>query len=203
MVRGEPLPDRSDGAAVMADVSGFTPLTEALARELGPQRGAEEITRYLNQVYDALIAEVERYRGSVVGFSGDAITCWFDGDDGRRATTCAMQLQRAMEQFSRITLPSGPAVALAMKAAVAIGPVRRFVVGDPNVQLLDALAGATLDRLAAAEHQARKGEVVLSAETADRLQPHVVIAEWRTDAAGERYAVLQRLISPANAATVA
>ena len=132
MVRGEPLPDRSDGAAVMADVSGFTPLTEALARELGPQRGAEEITRYLNQVYDALIAEVERYHGSVVGFSGDAITCWFDGDDGRRATTCAVQLQRAMEQFSRITLPSGPAVTLAMKAAVAIGPVRRFVVGDPD-----------------------------------------------------------------------
>jgi class 3 adenylate cyclase len=114
MARGEPLPDRSDGAAVIADVSGFTPLTEALARELGPQRGAEEITRYLNQVYDALIAEVERYHGSVVGFSGDAITCWFDGDDGRRATTCAVQMQHAMEQFSRITLPSGPAITLAL-----------------------------------------------------------------------------------------
>ncbi len=81
-------------------------------------------------------------------------------------------MQHAMEQFSRITLPSGPAITLAMKAAVAIVPVRRFVVGDPTVQPLDALAGATLDLgWLAAEHQARKGEVVLSAETADRLQP--------------------------------
>jgi class 3 adenylate cyclase len=165
MARGESLPDRSEGAALMADVSGFTPLTEALARELGPQHGVEEITRYLNQVYDALIAEVDRYHGSVIGFSGDAITCWFDGDDGLRATTCAVQLQRAMEQFSRIRLPSGPAVSLAVKAAVAIGPVRRFVVGDPNVQLLDVLAGATLDRLAA-EHQARKAVV-------SRLKPPI------------------------------
>jgi class 3 adenylate cyclase len=197
MARGESLPDRGDGAAVMADVSGFTPLTEALARELGPQRGAEEITRYLNQVYDALIAEVDRYHGSVVGFSGDAITCWFDGDDGLRATTCAVQLQRAMAQFSHITLPSGPAVALALKVAIAVGAVRRFVVGDPNVQLLDVLAGATLDRLAAAEHLAQKGEVVLSAETAGRLQQHVVIAEWRADATGGQFAVLQSLTSPA------
>ena len=132
LARGESLPDRSQGAALMADVSGFTPLTEALARELGPQRGAEEITRSLNEVYDALIAEVDRYQGSVIDFSGDAITCWFDGDDGWRATTCAVQLQRAMEPFSHIALPSGPAVSLAMKAAVAIGPVRRFVVGDPE-----------------------------------------------------------------------
>ena len=197
IARGESLPDRSYGAALMADVSGFTPLTEALARELGSQRGAEEITRYLNEVYDALIAEIDQYHGSVIDFSGDAITCWFDGDDGWRATTCAVQLQRTMGRFSHISLPSGPVVSLAMKAAVAIGPVRRFVVGDPNVQLMDVLAGTTLDRLAAAEHQAHKGEVILSADTAQQLKQQIAIAEWRTDAAGDKFAVLQRLSSTA------
>jgi class 3 adenylate cyclase/tetratricopeptide (TPR) repeat protein len=196
---GEPLPDRSTGAVVLADVSGFTPLTEALVRELGQQRGAEEITRQLNQVYTALIAEVDRYHGSVVGFSGDAITCWFDGDDdGLRATTCAVQMQLAMEPFSRFTLPTGSTLALAMKAAVAIGSVRRFVVGDPNVQLIDVLAGATLDRLAATEHQARKGEVVLAAEAARRLRSRIAIGAWRTDAAGEQFAVLEQLTSLAD-----
>jgi len=34
------LPERLTGAALFADISGFTPLTEALARDLGPQRGA-------------------------------------------------------------------------------------------------------------------------------------------------------------------
>jgi class 3 adenylate cyclase len=80
MARGTDLPDRARGAALFADISGFTPLTEALVQELGPQRGADELTRQLNRVYDALIAEVHRYGGSVIGFSGDAITCWFDDD---------------------------------------------------------------------------------------------------------------------------
>src|SRR6185436_6369111 len=79
LARGENLPTQSQGAALFADISGFTPLTEALVKELGPKRGAEELTNQLNHIYDALIAEVNRYRGSVIGFGGDAITCWFDG----------------------------------------------------------------------------------------------------------------------------
>ena len=82
ILRGETLPGHTNGAALFADVSGFTPLTERLLQELGPQRGAEELTRHLNHVYDALITELHRFGGSVISFSGDAITCWFDGDDG-------------------------------------------------------------------------------------------------------------------------
>src|SRR5438132_13488663 len=83
MARGETLSDRSDGTALLADISGFTPLTEALTRLHGPQRGAEETTRILNEVYDALVAAAHLYGGSVIGFSGDAFTCWFDHDDGQ------------------------------------------------------------------------------------------------------------------------
>src|SRR5450631_4615927 len=54
LATGIPMPDRVRGAALFADISGFTPLTEALANELGPQRGAEEITAHLNRVYHAL-----------------------------------------------------------------------------------------------------------------------------------------------------
>jgi hypothetical protein len=78
LMRGEDLPERTSGAALFADISGFTSLTEALVRTLGARRGAEELTRQLNLVYNALIAEVERYGGSVISFNGDAITCWFD-----------------------------------------------------------------------------------------------------------------------------
>jgi class 3 adenylate cyclase len=37
--RGETLPDRASGAALFADISGFTPLTEALTQQLGSRRG--------------------------------------------------------------------------------------------------------------------------------------------------------------------
>lgn len=195
LTRGETLPDRTQGAALFADISGFTPLTEALVRELGPQRGSEEITRHLNLVYDALIAELSRYGGSVIGFSGDAITCWLDADNGLRATACALAMQQAMERFATVTIPSGAKVSLAMKAAVATGAARRFLVGDPEIQLIDALAGAILDHLAAAEHHARKGEVVLDPAALASLREDVRVAEWRVDEdTGQRFGVVEHLL---------
>ncbi len=71
----------------------FTPLTEALRRALGPRQGSEALSNQLNRTYNALMAEVDAYRGSVIGFAGDAITCWFDNADGPavpRAAACAL-----------------------------------------------------------------------------------------------------------------
>ncbi len=59
-------------------------------------------------VFDRLLAALHTHGGSVVFFSGDAVTCWIDGDDGRLAVACG----------------------LAMKVTVAVGSTRRFVVGD-------------------------------------------------------------------------
>ena len=61
LARGEELPEHTHGAALFADISGFTPLTGALDRALGARRGAEALTRQLNIIYEALIAEVERF----------------------------------------------------------------------------------------------------------------------------------------------
>ena len=48
---GYDLPDRAHGSVLFADISGFTPLTAALAQELGVQRGAEEVLNQINPVY--------------------------------------------------------------------------------------------------------------------------------------------------------
>src|SRR6478609_2152649 len=99
LAAGVAMPDRVEGSALFADISGFTPLTEALAREYGPQRGAEELTANLNRVFHAIIAELDRYGGDVIYFSGDAITCWIDGDDGARATACGFAMHETIEQI--------------------------------------------------------------------------------------------------------
>jgi adenylate cyclase len=213
LARGEELPQRMVGAALFADISGFTPLTESLALELGPRRGAEELAVHLNRVYDALIAELHRYGGSVIGFSGDAITCWLNGEDGNgrdacaRATACALAMQAAMAQFANVRTHSGRVVALSMKAAVASGRVRRFRAGDPDYCLVDVLAGKTLENLAAAEQHAAPGEVVLDAAAAAALADVLAVAEWRTDAAtGARFAVVSGLTArtePVEVAVVA
>src|SRR5438270_4533154 len=157
---GAPMPDRVRGAALFADISGFTALTEALATELGAHRGAEELTLHLNRVYHELIAQLDGYGGHVIYFSGDAITCWFDADDGVRAAACAHAMQDALQRVRDILTPGGTRVTLAMKVAIAVGDARRFVVGDPDVQLIDVLAGSLIDALATAEHHAQPGEVM-------------------------------------------
>jgi adenylate cyclase len=231
LAQGSSLPDRTTGSALFADISGSTLLTEALARTLGPRLGAEELTRQLNRIYDVLIAEVDRYGGSVIGFAGDAITCWFAEPDSSgpekqelprltsvsstrsgqaarnnsegflyaplRATACALAMQRAMGQFAVVELPAGETVELAMKAAVASGPARRFLVGDPDIQLIDALAGETVARMAAAERLADRGEVVVDAQTAAYLGKQAQVVEWRTEVeTGDRFAIVDKLMIP-------
>ena len=209
IAEGRQLPEWTRGAAMFADISGFTPLTEMLARTLGPKRGAEELTVYLNRVYDALITELHRFGGSVIGFSGDAITCWFDGQSDAqvlggstqsellptlRATAAALAMQETMSQFTDLQISGEEQVSLMMKASVASGPVRRFVVGDPQYTLLDVMAGQTLESLANGEHQADKGDVILDSAAANILGESVQILEWRTDEqTGERFAVATRL----------
>ncbi len=191
MAHGASLPDRTTGAALFADISGFTLLTETLANDLGPKRGIEELTRYLNDIYSGLIEKVHGYGGSVIGFSGDAVTCWFDKDDGLRATSVALAMQTVMRQFASVTTPSGVKIPLAIKVSVAAGPVRRFQVGNEQTRLIDVIAGATLVRLATAEHLANRNEVLIDSVIVNRLAHWLTISEWRQDPdSPERFAVI-------------
>jgi len=191
LATGTVMPDRVRGAGLFADISGFTPLTEALAAELGPQRGAEVLTSILGTVISAVITELDRFGGDVIYFSGDAITCWLDGDDGLRATACALAMQAAMARVGSVITPGGTPITLAMKVAIAVGPARRFVVGVARVQLIDVLAGRLVDDLAETEHHAGKGDVVLDPSAIASLGDHVELIEERVDeTTGRRYGVV-------------
>ena len=204
MANSRTLAERGMGAALFADVSGFTPLTEALVREYGPQRGAEEITANLNRVYDALITQIHHYGGSVIMFVGDAVTCWFPEDDGSRSAAAGLAMQAAMERVSTIHISAGNTVTLSIKIAVTAGQVRRFQVGDPEHYFIDVIAGSPLNRLADIEQHTQRGQVLMDADTARALsqtldaQP-VVLDE-------KEYALvrsLKREVAPAPWATLA
>lgn len=189
------LPDRTSGSVIFADISGFTPLTDALRTALGARRGAEVLNVHLDAVYTALIAEVERFGGSVIGFAGDSITCWFDEAQGapvQRGAACAFALQTAMLAFSAIALPDGTTTALKLKVSLASGSARRFVVGDPGVYYVDTLAGATVARSAKGERLAQKGEVIADQASVDAADGLLNIREWRVDPeGGERFALVE------------
>lgn len=196
LLAGRDVPDRVTGTALFADISGFTPLTSKLAEELGRQLGAEELIGHLNRVYTALIEVVHIWGGDVINFSGDAITCWFSATEGeadvdvaRRAAACALELQSVMYGLGAVRTPDGTTLPLSVKVALASGPARRFLVGDPSGYVIEVLAGSTLDRMAAAEKHASSGEVVLSEETVLLIDGAKEIGSWREDSEA-RFAVL-------------
>ena len=188
LATGGTLPERTEGAALFADISGFTPLTEALARELGARRGAEELTHQLNRVYSALITQLHRYGGSVMSFGGDAVTCWLDGDDGSRATACALAMQEAMRPFTAVETAGGSTVSLGMKTAIATGPVSRLLVGDPSCCLIEVIAGETLERLATAQLLAGRGEVILDPQAAAVLGDRVLLQKCAHEHENQQHA---------------
>src|SRR6266498_3847129 len=197
LITGDSLPDRPCGSAIFADISGFTPLTEKLTHTLGPRKGVEALSHQLNAVYGALIDQVESYGGSVISFAGDSIIGWFEEfsspSAALRAITCAQSMQVAMREFKELSL----------KVIITSGLARRLIVGDPNIQLIDALAGRTIARLSTAERLARKGEILLDEPTLEIVGKNATILEKRIDAGtSEYFSVLNSLANPSEQMTL-
>ena len=205
------LPDFTSGSALFADISGFTVLTEYLHETLGARQGAEELTKQLGKVYSVLITQIELFGGSVIDFAGDSMSCWFDDDlslvgkveivsqpsAAHRAVACGLALQYAMQAFAEIVLPDNSMIALELKVAIASGLARRFIVGNPQIHVMDVVAGATIARTAAAEHLAQEGEVIVDEATVNILGDGITILEWRQDLdRADRFAVIAGLIQP-------
>ena len=178
LAEGRELPASGQGAALTADISGFTALTELLARTRGERRGADELASLLNIVYEVLIAQVERAGAAIISFSGDAMLCWFARDNGAAALRCAAAIQAAMAGLELPPVSGVGSVSLAVKCAIVCGQAYRLRLGDGEIQYLDTLAGPALLDLAAIEQLARPGEIVVDRAIASRL-PAPEIKEWR------------------------
>src|SRR5262245_29157045 len=66
----QPWEERFSGAILMADISGFTNLSEQLAQRGAV--GAEQLSEALNAYFGRLVEILETYGGDVVRFAGDA-----------------------------------------------------------------------------------------------------------------------------------
>ena len=161
-------------AVLFADVSGFTPLTEALARK--GAEGPEELTRLLNGYFGAMIECLDAEGGEVVKFSGDALTVLFTATNEplshaiRRAYQAALRMQQAMADFTTLSTSVGP-VRLAMKIGIGAGLVKTFEVGGFFGRWEYVVAGDPLRQVAEAEHLAHPGDILLSPEAQIAIWP--------------------------------
>jgi len=151
------------GSVLFADVSGFTPMSEALST-LGVE-GAEILTDILNRYFQEMIAIIHRYGGQVMKFGGDAILCFFPGENSLHRTLYAAQLmQEVMPKFQSIRT-SVKRFTLRMKIGIAEGDVLLAGVGDPGIRCDYVFAGTPVDLTSDAEHHAEAGDIVLASQT--------------------------------------
>ncbi len=169
-----PVAERFQAAVMFADVSGFTPLTEALAQK--GSEGTEELTRLLNTYFQRIISIIEHDGGEIAKFSGDALTVLFCAMDGhldqatRRAFQSATKLQAAMPEFAALETSVGTTT-LGLKIAIGAGNVIAMQVGGVFNRWEYVVGGDPLRQVAEIEGGMTRGEVQLSQEAQAIIAP--------------------------------
>src|SRR5687767_2639809 len=154
-----------DGSMVFVDVSGFTKMSERLARH--GKLGAEEVTEVIGGTFDRLLAEAYSYGASLLKFGGDALLLFFQGDrHALRAAAAAAAMRQSLRDLGRLETTAG-FVLLRMSVGVHSGPFDFFMVGDSHRELIVAGPAATATTIM--ESAAGAGQILLSPATAERL----------------------------------
>ena len=180
-VRDSPeIPHRQvEGALAFVDISGFTALTERLARR--GKVGAEILRDTLDGVFNALLDEAYQWGAGLIKWGGDALLLLFDGPGHEaRAARAAWEMQRTIERVGRIRVGGGT-VTLRMSIGITSGPIDFFTAGSVHRELL--VVGPTATETAEIEAAAEAGEIGISSGA--RPPPRPVVCR---PAAGRRAA---------------
>src|SRR3954447_12668692 len=150
---------------VFADISGFTKMSERLARH--GKVGAEEVTDAINTCFEQLLEIAYAAGGSLLKFGGDALLLLFSGDEHvARAAHAAVGMRHRLRTVGRIHTSSG-LVVLRISMGLHSGTFHAFAAGDSHRELV--VAGPAATATVEAEGTATAGEIVMSAAAAAQL----------------------------------
>ena len=163
------LTETVDCTVVFADVSGFTRLSERLARR--GREGAEQLVDVINACFTALLSEAYGRGGSLVKFGGDAMLLLFYDQEGEqehaaRACSAAAAMRRVLRDVGRVRADDSTVV-LRMSVGVHTGAYQMFVVGRSHREFL--IGGPAASSVVELEQAASAGQIVISADTARHL----------------------------------
>ena len=159
-----------DGTFVFIDVSGFTKLSERLAK-VGKE-GAELLVDAINSCFTALLSDVHLRGGSLVKFGGDALLLWFEGDaHAVRGCDAAVVMRRRLREVGRLTVGSST-VTLRMSVGVHSGEFHAFLAGELFHDLI--IAGPGVSTVVALEGAAEASQILISPATATQVPPRCV-----------------------------
>lgn len=163
-----------EGTLVFVDISGFTNLSERLARR--GRIGAEELTSVLNRVFGTMLDVVFSRGGSLLKFGGDALLLLFSTNDHvMQACAATVEMRRTLREASKEKTSVGR-IDLKMSSGIHTGGIDFFLVGDSHRELI--VAGPVASMTTEMESTADASEIVVSAAVRDRL-PHDFVGDGK------------------------
>ncbi|HUP87239.1 MAG TPA: adenylate/guanylate cyclase domain-containing protein [Acidimicrobiales bacterium] len=155
-----------EGTLVFIDLSGFTKMSERLAKH--GRVGAEEVSDAVDATFSDLLGVAHDLGGQLLKFGGDALLLLFtDADHAARGCRAAHQMRARLRVIGRITTSAG-VIPLRMSAGVHTGAFHCFLAGESHRELIITGVGAT--RVAEMETAANAGQIAISADTAVALR---------------------------------
>ena len=161
--------DKYVGAVMIADVSGFTGLTEQLA-ERGAA-GAEELTRILNEYFGHVIEVIDTHHGDIVRFAGDAILAVWCAPDAHQvaqatqaAANCALAMQNQLRGYE-----SDQGTRLSIKIGIGSGEFAAMHLGGEFERWELLITGLAFVQSFAAVDQAAAGQIVVALQAWSHL----------------------------------
>jgi class 3 adenylate cyclase/tetratricopeptide (TPR) repeat protein len=152
-------------ASLFLDIHGFSSMTDTL---MGQGRdGAEVLADTMRLVFDPMAEAIFGHGGWIVGYAGDSVSALFPlGEDvaasANRAMAAAITIQRALAMKSEITTHLG-AFKITAKIGLGLGSVSWGILPSPTGRrAIYYFRGEAVDEAARAEHQAGKGEILLT-----------------------------------------
>ena len=148
------------GALFVADIAGFSALTERMARS--GQTGIEEMQVILNGCFERIVSTIEDGGGEVYKFAGDATMAWWQPRDADlhgaalAATATALRLQALVPELA-LTI----GVPLSLRIGIGAGPLYTAIVGGRQGRWEAVLGGDALQQLARLQ-AVPSGQVALS-----------------------------------------
>ncbi len=156
-----------EGSVAFVDISGFTKLSERLAKQ--GKVGAEELTEAIGTCFVQLLAVAYANGGSLLKFGGDALLLLFAGaDHAPRACRAAIGMRQKLREVGRLNV-MGASVPLRMSVGVHSGRFHLFLVGDTHRELI--VTGPAATETVAMEGIADANQIVVSEATAAARGP--------------------------------
>lgn len=165
-------------AAIFVDLSGFSRLTDTLARH--GQHGAEVLADFMRVIFEPLVNTVYAYGGFVVGYAGDAFNAVFPADqvkdqEVRRCLAALVAIQKHISENPQIKTVYGT-FHLSVKSGMGYGETKWQIFNSKdNAHASYWFRGESLNGAVLSEKRSMPGDITLDTASYNILRDVVDI----------------------------